>query len=91
VEDKLKPIGESLRAQVRSDMATVLHIVDRQSLLEDQPWGRESIELRNIYTDPLNILQAELLKRSRHFTNRDIEHAIMVTIAGVAAGMRNTG
>ncbi len=91
VEEKLKPIGESLRNQVRSDMSTVLRIVDRQSLLEDQPWGRESIELRNIYTDPLNLLQAELLKRSRHFTNRDIEHAIMVTIAGVAAGMRNTG
>ena len=91
VEDKLKPIGEDLRQQVRSDIRTVLDIVDRQSLLEDQPWGRESIELRNIYTDPLNLLQAELLKRSRHFTNRDIEHAIMVTIAGVAAGMRNTG
>lgn len=91
VEEKLKPIGESLRNQVRSDIGTVLQIVDRQSLLEDQPWGRESIELRNIYTDPLNLLQAELLKRSRHFTNRDIEHAIMVTIAGVAAGMRNTG
>ena len=91
VEDKLKPIGESLRLQVRDDIKTILQIVDRQSLLEDQPWGRESIELRNIYTDPLNILQAELLKRSRHFTNRDIEHAIMVTIAGVAAGMRNTG
>jgi phosphoenolpyruvate carboxylase len=91
VEDKLKPIGEDLRQQVRSDILTVLDIVDRQTLLEDQPWGRESIELRNIYTDPLNLLQAELLKRSRHFTNRDIEHAIMVTIAGVAAGMRNTG
>lgn len=91
VEDNLKPIGESLREQVRSDISTVLEIVGRQSLLEDQPWGRESIELRNIYTDPLNLLQAELLKRSRHFTNRDIEHAIMVTIAGVAAGMRNTG
>jgi len=76
---------------VRKDITTILTIVERKELLEDQAWGRESIELRNIYTDPLNLLEAELLKRSRHFTTREIEDAIMVTIAGVAAGMRNTG
>jgi len=91
VDANLKAIGKQLREAVRKDITTILTIVDRQELLEDQAWGRESIELRNIYTDPLNLLQAELLKRSRHFTNREIEDAIMVTIAGVAAGMRNTG
>ncbi len=91
VEADLKGIGQDLRIAVKNDINTILTIVGRKALLEDQAWGRDSIELRNIYTDPLNLLQAELLKRSRHFTNRDIEDAIMVTIAGVAAGMRNTG
>jgi phosphoenolpyruvate carboxylase len=91
VEADLKGIGQDLRIAVKNDINTILTIVGRKALLEDQVWGRDSIELRNIYTDPLNLLQAELLKRSRHFTNRDIEDAIMVTIAGVAAGMRNTG
>jgi phosphoenolpyruvate carboxylase len=47
-----------------------------------------------VYTDPLNVLQAELLHRSRqqeHVTDARVEQALMVTIAGVAAGMRNTG
>ncbi|SUB14419.1 Phosphoenolpyruvate carboxylase [Pantoea agglomerans] len=33
--------------------------------MADQPWIAESIALRNVYTDPLNVLQAELLHRSR--------------------------
>ncbi|MGL5117760.1 MAG: phosphoenolpyruvate carboxylase, partial [Plesiomonas shigelloides] len=41
----------------------------------------------------LNVLQAELLHRSRQLTESDpqVEQALMVTIAGIAAGMRNTG
>lgn len=48
-------------------------------------------------TDPLNVLQAELLYRSRLTEEQGkspdprVEQALMVTIAGVAAGMRNTG
>ena len=61
------------------------------ALLADQPWTAESIRLRNIYTDPLNFLQAELLKRNREQEESQLERAIMVTIAGIAAGMRNTG
>jgi phosphoenolpyruvate carboxylase len=50
-----------------------------------------SIQLRNVYTYPLNLLQAELLKRVRRQPDAAEEQALMVTIAGVAAGMRNTG
>ena len=60
-------------------------------MLENEPWIRESLRLRNIYTEPLNMLQAELLRRNRQAPEPVLERAIMVTIAGVAAGMRNTG
>ena len=66
-------------------------LLGKEALLEDQNWLRESIQLRNIYTDPLNYLQAELLQRQRSEGDSLVETAIMVTIAGVAAGMRNTG
>jgi phosphoenolpyruvate carboxylase len=59
--------------------------------MEDQPWIKESIHLRNIYTDPLNLLQAELLKRNRIESDATTKLALMTTIAGIAAGMRNTG
>jgi phosphoenolpyruvate carboxylase len=66
-------------------------VTGASEFLADQPWIRQSIQLRNIYTDPLNVLQAELLYRQRRHPEPLLEQAIMVTIAGVAAGMRNTG
>ena len=91
VPAELAFIGERLREQLASDTATVLDIHGHDELLADQPWTAESIRLRNIYTDPLNFLQAELLKRNRESEEPQAERAIMVTIAGIAAGMRNTG
>lgn len=93
VPAETRRIGEALRSQLRLDIDTVLGIHGTGSLLQDQPWTAESIHLRNIYTDPLNYLQAELLQRDRasEQPETEVERAIMVTIAGIAAGMRNTG
>ncbi len=91
VPEALKPLGERLRRQLGSDTETVLSISGEPRLLAGEPWIRESIALRNIYTDPLNVLQAELLHRQRQAPQPELERAIMVTIAGIAAGMRNTG
>ncbi len=91
VPEEWQEIGEGLRRQLRDDTATVLTILGAAGLLEQLPWTRESLQLRNIYTDPLNYLQAELLRRQRESAEPHIERAIMVTIAGIAAGMRNTG
>ncbi len=86
-----RDIGERLRGQLAADIEVVLELLDETELLQHQPWPRESIQLRNIYTDPLNFLQAELLERNRKQQDDVIDRAIMVTIAGIAAGMRNTG
>jgi phosphoenolpyruvate carboxylase len=91
VPAELRRIGLELRGQLARDIETVLEISGGQQLLEGEPWIRESLRLRNIYTEPLNVLQAELLRRNRAAEEPVLERAIMVTIAGVAAGMRNTG
>lgn len=91
VPEDLQGIGRRLREQLRNDIETVLSVLDRDTLVAGQPWAVESIRLRNIYTDPLNFLQAALLQRNRAESEERLERAIMVTIAGVAAGMRNTG
>ena len=93
VDEKLWPLGKQLRDQLSKDIKVVLTIANDDHLMEDLPWIAESIALRNVYTDPLNVLQAELLHRSRSQPEPDanVEQALMVTIAGVAAGMRNTG
>lgn len=91
VSPELLPLGKSLRQQLVMDQEQILQILGITELLEDQPWSRESIMLRNIYTDPLNVLQVELLRRDRQVEDDTTEKALMVTIAGIAAGMRNTG
>jgi len=87
----LQCIGARLRDQLAVDIDTVMDVDGDEGLLANNPWGAESIRLRNIYTDPLNFLQAELLQRNRQQALPEVERAIMVTIAGISAGMRNTG
>ena len=91
VPQEYQRIGGALRAQLEQDIATVLEIHGSRELLQAEPWIRESLRLRSIYTEPLNMLQAELLQRNRQASEPVLERAIMVTIAGIAAGMRNTG
>ncbi len=55
---------------------------------------RASISVRDTYLDPLHLLQVELLARSREQGEAicpAIEQALLVTVAGIAAGLRNTG
>ncbi|WP_371372989.1 phosphoenolpyruvate carboxylase [Thalassotalea aquiviva] len=87
-------LGEKLRSQLDSDIKTVLQLTHDTNLLQREPWVAESINLRNQYMEPLHVLQAELLRRARkHQENApdNVLQALMVTIAGIAAGMRNTG
>jgi phosphoenolpyruvate carboxylase len=91
VEPDLAPVGERLRVQLEQDMETLLTIIGSTELLAHDSWAQQSIGLRNIYTAPLNLLQAELLRRVRKEKRTDSQRALMVTMAGIAAGMRNTG
>ncbi|SDJ61921.1 Phosphoenolpyruvate carboxylase, type 1 [Ferrimonas sediminum] len=93
VPQELHGLGTTLRKQLEQDIETVLQLTQEQALMEHTPWNRESVELRHPYIDPLNFLQAELLRRCRGKEEEldDIRQALMITIAGIAAGMRNTG
>ncbi|MBQ4799125.1 phosphoenolpyruvate carboxylase [Pseudoalteromonas sp. MMG006] len=94
VEDIYKPLGVSLRKELEEAISLVQSLSPQNSLLADQPWIKESIGLRNPYTDPLNVLQVELLRRARSSekgSEGDIDNALMITMTGIAAGMRNTG
>jgi len=88
---ELKPIGNGLRMQLAADQSTLLRLLESDRLLSHDDWAMESISLRNVYTAPLNLLQVELLRRVRETQDPAVDQALMVTIAGVAAGMRNTG
>jgi phosphoenolpyruvate carboxylase len=90
-------LGLALRGRLRRAVEVVLDITGHRHLLENNPVLRRSIDVRNPYVDPINLLQVELLRRLRspsETRNEDdvwLRRALLVTINGVAAGMRNTG
>ncbi len=69
-------------------------ITGHEELLEDDPVIRRSIQLRNPYTDVLNLLQLELLRRSRvngGGGDETLRQALFLSINGIAAAMQSTG
>ncbi len=70
----------------------VLELRNEKDLLDDQPQLRRTLDVRDIYLDPINYLQVSLLQRSRAGEeSEDLNRALLLTVNGIAAGMRNTG
>lgn len=93
VDPQYRDLGEQLRSDLLECEKLLNQIKGQEELLSSDPLLLQSIEVRAPYTDPLNYLQAELLKRERKAGQIDpeLEQALKVTMAGISAGMRNTG
>ncbi|AXQ47048.1 phosphoenolpyruvate carboxylase [Stenotrophomonas rhizophila] len=94
VQPGLLPLGAHLRDLLSQSCQVVLGLTGQPVLLAHSPETLEFISLRNTYLDPLHRLQAELLARSRSreaALDSPLEQALLVTVAGIAAGLRNTG
>jgi phosphoenolpyruvate carboxylase len=92
-------LAEMIVAEHERSRRATLAILNSSQLLDDVPWLQRSIQVRNSYVDPLNLIQAELLGRRAKHTGDDadkqrlaeLEHLALLTIKGVSAGMRSTG
>jgi phosphoenolpyruvate carboxylase len=94
VQPDLLPLGAHLRDLLSQACSVVLGLTGQSQLLAHSPDTLEFIRLRNTYLDPLHLLQAELLARSRRqeaAQDSPLEQALLVSVAGIAAGLRNTG
>ncbi|MPZ53028.1 MAG: phosphoenolpyruvate carboxylase [Acidimicrobiia bacterium] len=71
----------------------LLRLTGRSDLMEENPILKRTLEVRDIYLDPINHLQVTLLDRTRQSSTEDPElhRALLLTVNGIAAGMRNTG
>ena len=93
----LKALGEELRQRLRDAVETLLSLKGESKLLSSNDVLDQSMKVRKPYLLPLHLLQAELMKRRRDYVTHQqaehtpIDHALMVSIAGIAAGLRNTG
>jgi phosphoenolpyruvate carboxylase len=92
-----KRIYRMILEEYERTVRMVLEIKQQSTLMEGEPVIQRSVKLRNPYVDPLNYLQIELLRRLRALPDLESEQAqairsvIVVTINGIAAGLRNTG
>jgi phosphoenolpyruvate carboxylase len=68
----------------------VLDIVEAKQLLDRHPVVQRAIHLRNPYVNPINAVQVELLRRHRGGDDA-AARPLVRTIAGIAAGLRNSG
>ena len=88
----LQPIGHELRQRLSRAMGLITDVTGHRQLLDDNPVLRRSIDVRNPYVDPINLVQVEVLRRLRGGADDPgLRDAFVVTVNGVAAGMRNTG
>ena len=93
------PEGARIHQQIEDDFSsardTILQITGQSELLDSNPVIQKSIFLRNPYTDVLNLLQVELIKRYRaagdEETQDALRHALFLSINGIAAAMQSTG
>lgn len=80
--------------KLTSDM--ILSITGQDEILDNVPVIQESIRLRNPYVDPLSYMQVQLLTELRELRAKDEDdpellREVLLTINGIAAGLRNTG
>jgi phosphoenolpyruvate carboxylase len=85
-----------IAAEHERTVEAVKAVVGTKQLLDRQPVLQRSIRLRNPYVDPMNAIQVELLRRHRDPTATDdereaVRRPLLRSIAGIAAGLRNTG
>ncbi len=93
VPAELHGLGQEMRADLKALEVLINRIKRQDELLNGEPVLQKTLAVRKPYVDPLNYLQAELMKRYRGAKDisPELEQALKVTMVGIAAGMRNTG
>jgi len=94
VPSGLQSFGEELFNRFDTTRRVVLQVNGHDFPLQGYPAIKRSVDVRRPYTDTLNLMQIGLLKSVRanaEAADESMDDALLVTIGGIAAGLRNTG
>ena len=91
-EEETKKVYEEILREWNLTKQVVLEISEHKEFLEDNTYLTRSLENRLQYFNTLNLIQLELIKRSREGKLPESQiNTIHITINGVATGLRNSG
>jgi phosphoenolpyruvate carboxylase len=93
VDPELQPLFAVIRDEFERTKSEILRLTGQDALLDRSPELRDTIAIRKPYLDPICYLQVALLRRLRDAPEPEplLRRALLMTVNGIAAGLRNTG